>query len=230
VGETVTVDTPGGRIGVIEVLGLPGSGKTTVVDTIAASTSIDVLSRYRRLANVPAYAMAAMRLAPSLASGPWTSASWRDRNRMIRAQSSLAIARRHARSGRTEALVFDQGPLFLLRQLGANDWSRSDAIAVRRAAALRQWSRTLDLVVLLDAPDDVLLARIRSRDKHHLFEDLPEGQARQALDADRRSFDLLLEEVRRHGCVRVDHLDTSSSSAAATAASVVRAIAAVTIS
>jgi hypothetical protein len=223
--EIVTLETHGRSIAVIEVLGLPGAGKTTVVEAIASTGTIAVMSRYRSLANVPAYSMAALRLAPALASGSWKGCSWRDRNKCIRLESSRSIVRRHARGG-ADAFVFDQGPLFLLKQLSGNGCARS-ATEARRVEFLRMWGRTLDLALVLDAPDDVLLQRVGGRDKRHPLQDMSDDLARQALDAERRSFELLLEELRGYGTVRTLRIDTSGSSVRDTGAAVLRSIAAV---
>lgn len=227
--EIVTLETHGRSIAVIELLGLPGAGKTTVVQAVASTGTVAVMSRYRSLANVPAYSMAALRLAPALASGSWKGCSWRDRNRLIRLESSRSIVRRHARS-RADAFVFDQGPVFLLKQLSGSDCARSTAAEARRVEILRRWGRTFDLALVLDAPDDVLLQRVRSRGKRHPLQDMSDDLARQALDAERRSLELLLEELRGYGTVRTQRIDTSESSQGATEAAVLRSIAALAAS
>ncbi len=69
----MTVATREGPIAVVEVLGLPGSGKTTVVDAISQHDGIAAMSRYRSPANAIPYAMAALELTPS-----WCRACGRD--------------------------------------------------------------------------------------------------------------------------------------------------------
>ena len=208
-----------GSARLVEVLGLPGTGKTTVVRALASHDGIEVRSRYRSLDNAPAYAAAAVRCAPMLFASP---PAWPDRNRIVRAESSWAIARRALR-GRTDAFVFDQGPLFLLKQVSETA-RRSRAIAVWRADRLRRWGRTLDLVVLLDAPNHVLVQRIRDRPKDHILRDIPEDAAVRALDADRRSFDALLADLSRGRPVRIERLDTSAAPVEATVDATLRRI------
>lgn len=201
---------------VVELLGLPGSGKTTVVDAIASPRNIEVMSRYRSWSNVPAYSTSALRLAPGLARALLSNeCSWRDCNKMIRLESSSSIVRRHARRG-SRALLFDQGPLFLLLQLDGSQGSRSSAVRNGRAALLRRWGRTLDLVLVLDAPDDVLLDRIHRRGKRHALQGVDHDSARRSLDAQRETFERLLGELPSHGNVRTERIDTSSSSVSAT--------------
>lgn len=196
---------------VIELLGLPGAGKTTVVEAVASSGSVAVMSRYRRWSNVPTYATAALRLAPRLFRARLSDdCSWKDCNKMVRLESSSAIIRLRARHG-FQALVFDQGPLFLLGQLDRGGCSVSSGLGDRRPAIVRRWAQTLDLALVLDAPNDILLDRIRNRDKHHALQDVPEGLARLALEAQRGSIDHLLEELNRQGTVRTLRIDTAAS-------------------
>ena len=125
--------------------------------------------------------------------------------------------------GGADAVVFDQGPLFLLKQVSETA-RRSSAIAAWRANRLARWGRTLDLVVLLDAPNDVLVRRIRDRAKEHVLRDIPEDVAVRALDADRRSFDALLADLCLGGPVRVERLDTSAAPIDATVEATLRRI------
>jgi adenylate kinase family enzyme len=215
----VSVRTVNGSPRLVEVLGLPGTGKTTVVQAITSHDGIVVRSRYRSVENVPAYVGAAVRLAPMLLT---SRGAWPDRNRIVRAESTWAITRRSVR-GRADAVVFDQGPLFLLKQL-SDAARRARGIAAWRAESLHRWARTLDLVVLLDAPNDVLVQRIRDRSKEHILRDAPDDAAMRALDADRRSFDALLAEVQQDGVVRIERLDTSTASIHATVDAAIRRI------
>ena len=219
----MTVETRGGTIAVVEVLGLPGSGKTTVVDAISRSPSVEVMSRYRSPSNVFPYAMEAFKLLPVLVPSLWQGRSWRERNKLIRLASSGSIVRQRARGTTARAFVFDQGPLFLLKQLSA-DAGPPDAIERRRRRLASAWARTLDLALVLDAPDDVLLERIRGRDKGHQLRGEPDGPARIALASERHCIERLLGELAVEGAVRVHRVDTSTSAVADTAAALLRGV------
>lgn len=217
----MTVATLKGQIAVIEVLGLPGSGKTTVVDAVSQSHGIEVMSRYRSPANAVPYAIAALELLPVLVPSLWQGRSWRERNKLIRLASSRSVVRRRARGGTARAFVFDQGPLFLLKQL-ADDGGPPDAIERRRRRLASSWGRTLDLALVLDAPDDVLLERIRGRDKGHQLRDEADASARAALATERRAVERVLEELGGEGTVRIQRVDTSASTVADTTAALLR--------
>ena len=215
----MTVATREGPIAVVEVLGLPGSGKTTVVDAIAQHGGIAVMSRYRSSANAIPYAMAALELVSVLVPSLWQGRSWRERNKLIRLASSRSIVRRRARGDTTGVFVFDQGPLFLLKQL---EGGPPDAIERRRRRLAACWGRTLDLALVLDAPDDVLLERIRGRDKDHLLRDESDASARAGLATERRSIERLLEELGAEATLRVQRVDTSAFTVANTTAALLR--------
>ena len=90
----MTVATRKGQIAVVEVLGLPGSGKTTVVEAVSQNRGIEAMSRYRSPANAVPYAVAALELLPVLVPSLWQGRSWRERNKLIRLASSRSVVRR----------------------------------------------------------------------------------------------------------------------------------------
>ena len=74
------------------------------------------------------------------------------------------------------------------------------------------WGRVLDVLILLDASDDILLKRIRERSKRHFLEDYSDTQARSILKKDRRLNQSLIEELRKHKDIRLIRVDTSYKS------------------
>ena len=213
------------RFAVVELLGVPGVGKTTVARALAARGSVDVQSRYRSWRNVPPYVMSAIALAPALVSALTNGSSWRDRRRLVRLRSSASMPGRSMRRGRT-AFVFDQGPVFLLKQLADED-EPGEPVAGRRRNDLRRWAHTLDLAIVLEASDDVLLRRIRERDKDHPVKRATLDEAGRALAFERRSLTSVLDELARAGPVRIEHVDTTDASIAQVTDAVMRSISAI---
>jgi shikimate kinase len=224
----VTVATRAEPVAIVELLGLPGVGKTSVVSALESLGGVVTMSRYRSASNVVAYSMAALRLAPVLVAGRREGAARGDGNKLVRLESSRTIVRARGRGRR--AFVFDQGPLFLIRQLERHDGAMSPSIDAKRSALGEAWARALDLVVVLDASDDVLLERVRARGKPHPLQDMSDDEARRWLDEERRSFDGVLDELRPHGAFRIERVDTSNASPASTANDVLRSIATATTS
>lgn len=201
---------------VAEILGLPGTGKTTLAKGCALSGDVRVMSRHRSWSNVPAYSMTLLELGPTLTRLRAANiCSWRACNKMVRLESSRSIVRRQARRG-VRAFMFDQGPLFLLSELSRNDRSRSSTFRRWRSGAVDRWRRAFDVVIVLDAPNDVLLERIGRRGKRHGLQELAPSEARHVLDRERESFELLLDELVARGTLQVRRIDTSRAAFEAT--------------
>lgn len=66
-------------------------------------------------------------------------------------------------------LVMDQGPLYALVRLKAKDLGLTSQRRFEEwwRAQLAQWTRHIETVVWLDAPDEVLASRINQRDQSH---------------------------------------------------------------
>jgi broad-specificity NMP kinase len=66
-------------------------------------------------------------------------------------------------------VVFDEGPIFALAWLRGfgHESMRSDVSDAWWRLTLSQWARTVDIIVVLDAPDSVLAHRIRTRPMWH---------------------------------------------------------------
>jgi broad-specificity NMP kinase len=69
----------------------------------------------------------------------------------------------------TTQVVFDEGPIFALAWLRGfgHESMRSDVSDAWWRVTLSEWARTVDIIVVLDAPDSVLARRIRARAMWH---------------------------------------------------------------
>jgi thymidylate kinase len=169
----------------VEVVGPPGAGKSTLTAALArAYQRVAVVERYGGgpgLAGLMRSAAAVVAVA-----GPET-----DRQRlrwMARLEASAGVLER--RRGDAPVVLFDQGPVYTMARL----WGSAGAAAARRRYArwfdvkLRLWGDLLDLVVVLDAPDEVLLARIRGREKPHATKAAPDPLARAVVGRERAAY------------------------------------------
>lgn len=199
---------------VVEIVGVAGAGKSTVTRALAETTGLHTVSRYRSLRNVPSYLASAARLAPTLTRVRATDLrSWRGCNKVVRLRASLGSVRGHERHG-CAGVVFDQGPLFLLTAVDG-DRRREQASASFsrwRSGELCRARRTLDVVVILEAPDEVLLERIRGRRKQHALKHLQDQAARRGLATMRSGLERVVDELTSSGTVRVERIDTSEGS------------------
>lgn len=183
---------------VIELLGLAGAGKSALLEELCGEGDGVVAARsvWNQRRGVLATSalrsmtelMAILRETPRIGMEPLKHA--------VRLRA-LAEDTDRARAGRPGALVIDEGPLFALawfdvfapRAVGGARFERW------RRGVLAHWSAALDLVVLLDAPDSLLMRRIRTRDKEHPVKDGGDEEILGFLVAFRRAFARVLADL-----------------------------------
>jgi broad-specificity NMP kinase len=151
----------------VELAGPAGVGKSTLSRALrqrcaAAQGTIWGLPVLSLLGN-------GVQLVPTLTSLWLHSRSllWDEARHMVRLRTLERGLR--ARPGAGQVLVFDEGPIFALAWLRGfgHEGMRSEASEAWWRATLRRWADTVDAVVVLDAPDDLLAHRIRTRPEWH---------------------------------------------------------------
>ena len=211
---------------VVELVGLAGAGKSTLARTLLARSEPPVqldlpLSRTRSAA-AQVVAQAPF-LLPYLREARGTAWFTRDQVRGLGYlhawQGSL---NRGAAAG--TCLVLDHGPLFRLAQLDAFGPPVAATAAFRRwwDATLDEWAELLDLVVCLDAPEQLLVQRIRSRDQRHILLGADDATSRDFLGRYRASYDRVLGRIRRRSPEAVLTLRTEAETPEALALQVLR--------
>jgi hypothetical protein len=212
------------RPALVELVGLAGAGKSTLARELASGdAAVQVGLPLSRTGSAAAQAAA---LAPFVA--PWLrdarGTSWftRDQARgmgYLHAWRALA-----ARQSGRRLVVLDHGPLFRLAQLDAFGPPVTATPAFRRwwEGMLGDWSDLLHLVVLLDAPEELLVQRIRSRDQRHVLREADDDTSRWFLERYRVSYDRVLDEVRRRSPDAVLSLRTDLEAPSALASQVER--------
>ncbi len=109
-------------------------------------------------------------------------------------------------------IVFDEGPVFALAWLRGFGHSVMRGVAAELwwRTAFEDWARLVDLVVVLDAPDEVLTRRIRGRPEDHEVKHASDPEIARWMARFRQSLDWVLEHLRREAGVAVLRLDTST--------------------
>jgi deoxyadenosine/deoxycytidine kinase len=132
----------------------------------------------------------------------------RDEVKLIVRLSALhqLLGRESSKNYRT--LLLDEGTIFaLVKLLAFSDKNgngksngRSNHLDAWTASLLHRWARRLDAVIWLDAPDNVLAERIRTRGKAHRVKDKTDEEIYEFLARYRRSYERVISELTaRHG-------------------------------
>jgi len=189
---------------VLEVMGPPCAGKTTVAGRLEGEPRLVVLKDHER-GDLPALLRGVLASLPELGTRPaggvsrvrW--AAWAGR-----VTAAPELVGRRADAG-AQVVVLDQGPAYTLGRMAPA--RRSPAAAGWWERRLQACADLLDLVLLLDADPTALLARVRSRPKHHAARHLTAEAALRLLDDERERCRTVAGQLEQRGVI-VIRLDT----------------------
>jgi shikimate kinase len=196
----------------IEVAGPAGCGKTTLVSSLSSRLPIRPGVTPCDRSCIPV----ALRLLPLLPAGyVWGELRHgRIPPEMLRSMVYLEswLSERSRRAYHDSApVLYDHGPFFRLATLQALG-PRGTGLRRWWESMRDAWSGAITLVVWLDAPDEVLLERIRTRDREHACKRMSDDEARAWLGRYRDAFDAALEVLEERRPADVIRYDTSARS------------------
>lgn len=194
---------------VVAIAGLAGAGKSSLSQALARlDPEVQARPRvsfWRYLTSIPP-------LIPSFLGfhRPFRGVLGKEMKRILRLH---ALQRLVHETRNCRILVFDEGPVYLLARIlvygGPGIQTPTFEQCWRRAIAT--WAAELDVIVWLEAPEDLLATRLRARPQHpfaHTGTD--EGSVRALFRAYREAFTRVMGELTAAGgprpwTVRTDH-------------------------
>jgi broad-specificity NMP kinase len=196
----------------VEIVGPAGAGKTTLLLALTPRHGkIRAVFRLRSASYAPFFVGNAMLLLPTIfqvcRTRKWFT--WQ----VIRMTIHLT-AMRHilGRAGRDDGsvTVLDQGPVYMLTRLHelGFDGVTDSSLEKWWHGMLKYWAATLDIVIRLDAPDEILWQRIRARGKRHLAKTGSQKEAYEFLKAFRARYDQIIAQLTLNSGPTVVCFDT----------------------
>jgi deoxyadenosine/deoxycytidine kinase len=199
---------------VVELVGPAGAGKTTLRRVLAQRvTSARVGVRVDRRRDFPAGAMSALSLIPEFgacALNGRPTLAWQSTVQLVRLDALHRSVRRAAAS-HAGPVILDEGAVFAFTKLRLlAQGLEVDPMAERVHKALERWRRTLDVIVWIDAADEVLTTRIRARPKAHRVKEESEVEIAKFLAGYRVAYGQVLSKLAAHGGPLVLRFETGS--------------------
>lgn len=111
-----------------------------------------------------------------------------------------------------DAVFLDEGIVFALSKLRA-DWKEYKGYMQNwEKETLNQWSKVLNTIIWLDAPNDILIERIRIREKSHRMKFQPADEIHNFLDEYRSAYTNIVKRFQSLNDVTVIKFDTAENS------------------
>lgn len=214
----------------IELIGPAGAGKSSLLRELRRQhPTLPLFAdrlRVREPQNLPFYLRSSAAALPALLPLLWRSPRqaaqqglWQERwytkgeiSRMLYLVGMHRVFQKHAQ--RHGLIVVDQGPIFELTHLRAFGSAQlhSHAYVPWWHGLYQRWARLFKLVVWLDAPDEVLIPRVRRREQAHAIKYYSEADARALLARYRHAFTNVMEQLQHRATIPVLSFTTTHMS------------------
>jgi shikimate kinase len=201
---------------VAEVIGPAGAGKSTLVQALS-QCDINIRADFHlsKIRKIPIFIDNTFFLLPTFlrhyGNSRWFN--WRETRSMVYLVAGLRVLGQQA-SNTDLVTVLDHGPIYrlaFLRELGP-EITKSQRYKRWWTNLLNLWIDTLDVIIWLDAPNDILWERIRARDRLHSIKEKREHEAFEFLSRYRSSFEQTIAEGVTDHHPMLLHFDTNQES------------------
>ena len=197
---------------VIELVGPAAVGKTSLLLALNGSDgrlqSGPRLPKHRHVRSV-------VSLAPTFAGlhRPFRGLLWKEMKRMTYLSTLLRLLKEPRFNG-ASALMLDEGAVYMFARLLVFGEERIRSRAFQRwwSEASEQWAHALDVVVWLDAPDTVLIQRLRTRNQPHPVKALSDEAIVRFISSYRAAYDRVIDSLTLSGGPRVIRVRTDEES------------------
>jgi thymidylate kinase len=187
---------------VVEIVGPAGAGKTTlcqVLDRYTESIRLENFPDVRKVTDAPFFILNGLQLIPSLLR------LYRPNSRQLTRREFAWMAildgwpgllRQESNDG-NKVIILDQGPVYLLAEmrLFGPEYLRQEAAEMIWQDLFDRWRDTLHMIVWLDAANNVLLDRIRSRRQEHIVKTQPATAVYEFLDRYRTEYKFIFSSL-----------------------------------
>lgn len=203
---------------VVELVGLAGAGKTTLSKALIQQDERIQISgdlKLRKVGHLSVFLKQFPFVLPLLLSrGPASRMfTWDEIKSLVYLRAWPDVLRRanamHAQHA--QVILLDQGPIFKLATLHAFGpeklKARDSELWWQRM--FEKWAGTLDLAIWLNAPADILVKRINTRQKRHKIKGQNDREAHQFLAQYQASYEHALNQLAAQRRTTVACVDTS---------------------
>lgn len=203
---------------IVEIIGLAGTGKSTLSNALyqqnnkfLASERLGSKETKHRLFYIEQTFLLLPTILRQPRNGSWFTRA--DIKKMVYLNGWHRVLEQQGAKNNA-IIVADQGPIFKLATLYEfgpktlkdqrfNHWWDQ---------RFRQWASTIDMVVWLDASDEILVERIISRDTWHMVKDFSPEEARKFFSDYRVAFDYVISRLTSIRDIPILRIDTSHQS------------------
>jgi thymidylate kinase len=200
---------------VAEIVGPAGAGKSTLFELLLAEGHGVRAPKLGRSRRTPLLAWHAASALGSVLRYRALRGMTPERLLAMAYVQALAVALGQVRPDGGPAVLLDQGPVYFL----SRPFATRPRLRLWRERWLLVWRARLHLVVWLDAPDEVLAERIRSREKDHALKQSPDTVTHVVLGESRSAYEDALSSLAAD--VELLRFDTSAATPDEIAAAVI---------